>query len=169
MQEITKDALINGLQLERHPLEGGYYRRTYESQLMLEREGGSRKLMTSIYYMLTNDSPVGCLHRNQSDILHFYHSGLSIRYLIVSPAGEVTERVLGPNITKGETPQLLVKGGDWKAAELSSATSSATFGLLSEAVCPGFEYADNEIGTKEVIAELYPNLYRRLERFIIKA
>ena len=52
---MTKEDLILSLKLETHPLEGDYFRRTYESETSFESEIGSRKLLTSIYYMLTSD------------------------------------------------------------------------------------------------------------------
>ncbi len=65
---MDKLALIRKLQLQPH-VEGGYYRRTYNSQ----HNSGEpqRSLMSSIYYLLTDDSPIGYFHRNQSDIIHY--------------------------------------------------------------------------------------------------
>ncbi|MCI5138038.1 MAG: cupin domain-containing protein [Candidatus Electrothrix sp. AR1] len=105
MIAMTPDDIITLLNLEPHPYEGGYFRRTYESDLHCKTENGSRILLTSIYYMLTKDSPVGFLHKNKSDILHYYHLGASIKYTIVSPDGLLSEKILGPNIAHGETLQ----------------------------------------------------------------
>ena len=68
--------VIARLDLQPH-VEGGYFRRTFQAdqRAMLQTAGGPRYLMTSIYYLLTEDSPVGQFHFNQSDILHFYHLG----------------------------------------------------------------------------------------------
>ncbi|WNO09749.1 cupin domain-containing protein [Teredinibacter sp. KSP-S5-2] len=153
---MTKNDYIQRLNLELHPLEGGYFKRTYESSRSVGN--GERKLLTSIYYMLTEDSPIGYLHRNKSDILHFYHAGSPIKYLIVSPSGELDEKILGPDVSLGQEPQLLVKGGFWKASELCE----GEFGLISEAVSPGFEYADNELAISKALGEISS----KLEKYI---
>lgn len=159
---MTKEEIINTLGLELHPGEGGYFRRTYESRQTISSDDKNRKLLTSIYYMLTSDSPVGYLHRNKSDVIHYYHSGSPIKYFIVSPDGKLTQAILGSDITNGEAPQLLVKGGEWKASRLCS----GEYGLISEAVSPGFEYDDNDIASPEIISQLHPDLVGRLAEFI---
>lgn len=161
---MTKDEIITHLGLERHPTEGGYFRRTYESTLNVQSENGTRKLLTSIYYMLTDDSSIGFLHKNKSDIIHFYHMGASSTYSIVSPEGELSEVTLGSNLNAGEQLQLLVPGGCWK----SSCLNEGEYSVISEAVVPGFEYADNEIATVEMIEQLFPDLLCSLEKFIKK-
>lgn len=108
---MTPDEIINLLGLEPHPGEGGYFRRTYESDLHCDTDNGGRRLLTSIYYLLTKESPVGFLHRNKSDIIHYHQLGASIKYTIVSPDGVLSEKVLGPDIKNGEMLQLLVPGG----------------------------------------------------------
>lgn len=159
---MTAENIIKTLGLEPHPSEGGYFRRTYESDLNANIGNKKRRLLTSIYYMLTNNSPISYLHRNKSDIIHFYHQGSPVKYLIVKSSGEIEEAVLGPNIEKGERPQLVVTGGDWKASQLCS----GSYCLISEAVSPGFEYDDNELANTELIQRLYPSLKSRLEKFI---
>lgn len=142
----TKDTLISQLLLERHPTEGGYFRRTYESDYSLCVDDKARLSMSAIYYMLTDDSPRGCLHKNRSDILHCYQLGAPIRYWVVCPDGIVSEHILGPNICQDEQLQLVVKAGHWKVSQLLQQKEQAVnYGLITEAVTPGFEYSDNTI------------------------
>jgi len=159
---MEKDEIIKLLGLEPHPTEGGYFRRTYESNLRCDTENGSRILLTSIYFLLTKDSPVGCLCRNKSDIIHFHQLGASIKYTIVSPDGVLSEKILGPNIAHGETLQLLVPGGWWKASQICE----GDYALISEAVSPGFEYADNEIATEELVQQCFPEIKPMLNEYI---
>ncbi len=161
---MTKQEIIETLNLTFHPTEGGYYRRTYESARLTETDGKTRFMATSIYYMLTDDSPHGFLHRNKSDIIHCHHGGSVIRYTVISPQGEVSRHLLGPHLDKGETPQLVVRGGDWKCSELTG----GEYGLISEVVVPGFEYEDNEIASFEQAVQLAPELIGEMERFIKK-
>lgn len=138
---MDKQSLITTLQLQPHPKEGGFFRRTYESDVIVTVKGAQRKLMTSIYYLLTDCNPIGYLHRNLSDIVHYYQLGCPMNYLIVSPHGELSTYVLGPELLQGQQLQLTVKGGYWKASWLAG----GEFALISEAVAPGFQYHDNEL------------------------
>ncbi len=161
---MTKDEIITHLGLELHPSEGGYFKRTYESALNVVSENGSRKLLTSIYYMLTEDNPVGFLHKNKSDIIHYYHLGSSSTYTIVSPEGDLSEVTLGANLKAGEQLQLLVPGGYWKSSQLCK----GEYSVISEAVVPGFEYSDNEVATVDIIERLFPDLILRLKDLVKK-
>uniref|UniRef100_UPI0011148F60 cupin domain-containing protein n=1 Tax=Geitlerinema sp. PCC 9228 TaxID=111611 RepID=UPI0011148F60 len=51
-------------------LEGGYFAEIYRSPTSMDtnREGKERAVLTSIYYMLTDDRPIDRFHKNQSDI-----------------------------------------------------------------------------------------------------
>ncbi|MCI5218365.1 MAG: cupin domain-containing protein [Candidatus Electrothrix sp. LOE2] len=159
---MTPNDIITLLNLEPHPAEGGSFRRTYESDLRCDTKNGERILLTSIYYMLTQDNPGGFLHRNKSDILHYHHLGAPIKYTLISPDGVLSEKILGPDIAHGETLQLLVPGGWWKASRICD----GDYALISEAVSPGFEYADNEIATEELVQQLFPDIKPMLDAFI---
>jgi len=117
--------------------------------------------MSSIYYMLTDDSPTGRLHRNRSDILHYWHAGGALRYWLITPEGELRNIVLGPNLAAGEQLQLLVPGGWWKATELAR----GGFGLLSEAVTPGFDFADMTLARCADIVAAFPQHAVVLRKF----
>ena len=117
--------------------------------------------MSSIFYLLSDDSPIGRLHRNRSDILHYWHAGSALRYWLVKPNGELLQVVLGPDLANGEQLQLLVPGGWWKGTELIG----GDFGLLSEAVCPGFDFADMELARFDLIAATFPQHAQVLRRF----
>ena len=68
---------------------GGYFRRTFISDYSASEEETSpgRKTMSSIYYLLNSESPVGHFHRNKSDIVHFFHMGDAIVYFLIHPDG----------------------------------------------------------------------------------
>ncbi|MCW9000850.1 MAG: cupin domain-containing protein, partial [Kangiellaceae bacterium] len=94
---MTKSEIIKLLKLESHPIEGGYFKRTYESNIRFESEAGERRVLTSIYYMLTSDNQIGYMHKNKSDIIHYYHLGAPTTYHLISPEGEYYQRRLGPD------------------------------------------------------------------------
>jgi uncharacterized protein len=75
--------LIKRLGLEKHP-EGGYFKRTYTADLIVNVAGydGPRHVSTAIYYMLVGDE-VAAFHRIKSDELwHHYTGGSLILYEI---------------------------------------------------------------------------------------
>ena len=159
---MNKHEIIKYLSLELHPSEGGYFRRTYCSDLSATCPAGTRNTLSSIYYLLSNDSPIGYLHKNQSDIIHYFHSGSAINYTIIHPNGRLEKHILGNDLSRGQTPQLIVKGGCWKASELSE----GQYGLLSEAVSPGFEYKDMELAQENNILKHFPALFESVKRYI---
>lgn len=118
--------------------------------------------MSSIFYMLTDDSPIGYLHKNKSDIIHYFHGGSPLSYLIVHPDGNLERKVLGVDLDRGQQLQLIVRGGCWKATELAT----GEFGLISEAVSPGFEYDDMELAKEETIKNRFPHLWGQVSKYV---
>ncbi len=163
---MHKHDIIAMLDLVPH-VEGGYFRRTYVSGSMTPtpRPGGSRPLLTSIYYLLTDDSPIGYFHRNRSDILHFFHAGWPLTYLLIHPEGVLERHVLGPEPGRGQRLQLAVPGGVWKATVLEA----GAYGLVGEAVSPGFDYQDMEIGQPAVMRDAFSHLWGRIARYVLGA
>lgn len=159
----NKESIIRALNLEPH-IEGGYFRRTFESATHTIT---NQPAMSSIYYLLTSEAPVGYLHQNKSDIIHFFHSGSPIQYFIISPEGKLSTKILGPDLEKGHQLQLMVQGGDLKASQLITERKSLDdFGLISEAVCPGFEYKDMQLVTIEILTKRHPGLVAKLGHLI---
>ncbi|MNI15925.1 hypothetical protein D3C73_692410 [compost metagenome] len=158
--------IIATLDLEPH-VEGGYYRRTFQAdqQPLVETTGGSRYTMTSIYYLLTAASPIGRFHLNRSDIMHYYQLGDAIEYSLIYPDGTLKTVVMGSDISAGQCLQLHVPGGIWKASRLLE--GEAEFGLISEAVTPGFDFADMQMGVRKKLAEAFPQHRMLIERMTL--
>lgn len=170
-----RSALVKHLELTPHPLEGGFFVELHRAKYMIatpERgEDESRHVYTTIFYMLCDedDAPgLGWLHHNESDATHFFHEGWPMDYLTISPEGEVEVHVLGPVVEEGHKLQLTVPGGYWKASFFHEPADDAQsaykyvqfkddqrYGLLSEALAPGFDYRDNELATVEKIKALF--------------
>ena len=162
LREMDKIAVMKALQLEPH-VEGGYFKRTYTSQ---HTTTGNKVSMSSIYHMLTTDSPIGHTHKNCSDIIRYYHSlGLPFRYLLLFPDGHIKETMLGPDILGGHKLQLLTPGDTWVCTEILTGQGGGAeeFGIVSEA---GFEYSDMVMATKEIIQSQYPQYWNTLKKFI---
>ncbi len=150
---ISTSALIEALQLQPH-VEGGYFKRTFQAdhREKIDTAAGPRYTLTSIFYLLTQQSPIGHWHLNKSDIIHYFHLGDPITYYLIYPDRHLQKAIMGPDPTQGHLLQLTVKGGVWKASHLES----GDYGLISEAVAPGFEYQDMTLGKEEELMRQLP-------------
>ncbi|TVQ47897.1 MAG: cupin domain-containing protein [Gloeocapsa sp. DLM2.Bin57] len=159
---MTKEEIIASLNLVKH-IEGGYFAETYRAveQIPTERSGNLRNMCTSIYYLLTRDQPVNHFQKNRSDIIHYFHTGAAITYLIIDPEGRLEKVKLGSNLAAGEQLQLLVKAGCWKAGFLET----GDYGLIGEAVAPGFDYRDMEIADQSLLTQ-YPHLAPEIKDYL---
>lgn len=167
MNNIGAAEIVQELQLEPHVIEGGYFRVLYRSpkETTREGEGGntvSRVLMSSIYYALTAESSVNYLHKNHSTILHYFLRGSPIKYVVITPDGQYTTTVLGPGLQAGHKLHLNVPGGYWKTAKLLYGSDS-DYGLISEVVCPGFDYEDETIAKLEDLKTVLPHDWKKFE------
>jgi predicted cupin superfamily sugar epimerase len=150
------------LQLESHP-EGGYFSRIYTAAATHVATTGERPLVTSIYYLLDRSEPLGRMHRNRSDILHFFLDGGPLEYLLLDPGGELRRVRLGGG---DDNRFLLVPGGGWKASHL---VGDATHALVAEVVTPGFDYADHQfLGAEQLLLE-HPQHFETLKPFLRKS
>ncbi len=153
----TAEDLIESLGLSGH-VEGGFYRRTYEATNHPRMGEGAdeRFSMTSIFYLLTAAGPVGHFHRNESDIVHYFHLGDPIDYFLIYPDGRLEQVTMGPDPRLGQRLQLTVPGGIWKASRLHG-NGDIGYGLISEAVTPGFDYRDMTLGDTAALSAQFPD------------
>ncbi len=153
------EQLIARLALEKHP-EGGWFKRIHTSEHAIETASGTRARVTSIHYLLTVDEPLGRLHRNRSDILHYLQGGGPVEYLLLDEAGDLRRVVLGH--APDQQLFLFVPGGVWKASRLIGEAGHA---LVSEAVVPGFDFADHAFADA-ALAERFPQHRELLKPFL---
>jgi predicted cupin superfamily sugar epimerase len=93
------------------------------------------------------------MHRLASDEVFHFYVGDPIEMLQLKPdrQGEIVR--MGKDIESGMTPQLLVPQGVWQGSRLMAGGEVA---LLGCTVSPGFDYADYEQGTRELLTAEYP-------------
>jgi predicted cupin superfamily sugar epimerase len=126
------------LGLEPHP-EGGYFRRIYAAEAVVQTAHGSRQAASSIHYLLTRSAPSARFHRVRSTILHYLQAGGPVQYASISKDGHFTQTTLG--FGAGQLLFLEVPPNTWKASRLLPEAAEA---LVSEVVIPGFDWADHE-------------------------
>jgi predicted cupin superfamily sugar epimerase len=157
---------IQHLSLEPHP-EGGFFKELYRSSITIEKKmlplgfQDSRRLATSIYYLLRSDD-ISRFHRLRSDELWYFHYGSSFRIIIIDQEGHKQTKLLGPRIEKAEHMQVLIPAGTIFGAEI---TGQESFGLVSCVVTPGIDFQDFEMYNKEDLLQAYPKHKELIEKF----
>ncbi len=125
---MTANQIIAQLDLAPHP-EGGYYRQTW----MAENDG--RPTGTCIYFLLKAGEG-SHWHKVDAVEIWLFHAGAPI---ILSVAGKdegpAMDHILGPDLTNGELPQVIVPKDNWQAAR-----TTGDWTLVSCTVSPGFQF-----------------------------
>ena len=151
------ETYVQLLQLEAHP-EGGFYKRTYESELLLKASAlphsftGDRHVSTAIYFLL-GGTDFSAFHRIKSDELWHFYDGGALHIYVIHPDGNGEVLKLGKDVQNGYSFQLLVKAGCWFASKPADENS---FSLVGCTVSPGFDFADFEMAKQEELLKVYP-------------
>jgi uncharacterized protein len=147
---MTADQIRLRLQLEPHPVEGGWYRRTYTSAVSVALLRGVRPYGTAIYYLL-EEGTFSEMHVLASDEIFHFYLGDPVEMLELLPDGGSAVVTLGPDLAAGQHVQLLVPAGVWQGARIIDGGKMA---LLGCTVTPGFDLADyRSAGADELIAQ----------------
>ncbi len=168
--KVNKEKIIKALELEPHP-EGGYFKETYRSDLVISKEGlsnhysGSRVASTAIYFLLTKEEPKSYLHKLKSDeIFHLYDGG-PVEILLLYPNGDGEIQTLGRDLEKGERPQVLIPKGTWFGGLLNK---TASYALIGCTVAPGFEFEDFTLEISKDLAARYSDFSEMIETLTLK-
>jgi predicted cupin superfamily sugar epimerase len=157
MKRMNANEIKTHLHLDPHPVEGGYYRRTYASAVSVELPRGHRPAGTAIYYLLESGT-FSEMHRLDSDEIFHFYLGDPVEMLALHPGGRCFVETLGPDLQAGQHVQLLVPAGVWQGMRLKAKGEVA---LLGCTVTPGFDFSDYRGGT---YAELSANWPAEAER-----
>ncbi len=167
---ITAQELIRILDLKPLPVEGGYYRETYRSGLILSAPclggayPGSRAVGTAIYYLLTPET-FSAMHRLRSDEVFHFYLGDPVEMLQLAPGGSGRLITLGTDLRSGQQFQTVVPAGVWQGSKLRS---GGAFALLGTTMAPGFEFADFEPGKQDELQAEYPDFAGWIEQLYSK-
>ncbi len=139
-------------------IEGGHFAETYRSSDMIpagclhNRYSGSRSVGTAIYYLL-EPGTFSEIHRVASDEIFHFYLGDPVEMLQLWPNGSGKRLLIGTELEQGMAPQVVVPYGVWQGARL---VAGGKFALLGCTVSPGFEYADYESGSRQILSDAYP-------------
>lgn len=162
---MTADDVIRLLDLQPHPVEGGFFRETYRAAGALPASAlpahtGPRSASTAIYYLL-KPGHVSELHVLPGDEVFHFYLGSPVRMLQLWPDGSGREVVIGPDLAAGQSPQVVVPGGVWQGTRLAE---GGAFALLGCTVAPGFDYADYRGGSRAELTAKWPAFAEEIER-----
>jgi uncharacterized protein len=149
---ITANKIKELLKLAPHPIEGGYFRRTYTSGLELVAPQGPRPAGTAIYYLL-EAGIFSEMHVLRSDEMFHFYLGDPIEMLQLLPDGTSAILVLGPDLASGQQVQVPVPAGVWQGMRLLGAGKVALVGCT---VTPGFNYSDYRNASCNELAARWP-------------
>jgi uncharacterized protein len=157
---LLAQRVIDALDLQPHPIEGGFFRETYRAGASIPAaslppayaSGSDRSIGTAIYYLLSPDT-FSELHRLPTEeVFHLYLGG-PVRMLQLFPDGSGRELILGHDVFAGQQPQLVVPAGVWQGSCLEPGVE---FALLGATMAPGFDYADYIAGRRTELLAQYP-------------
>jgi predicted cupin superfamily sugar epimerase len=157
---------VQHLDLLPHP-EGGFYKEMYRSNLSIDQQmlpygfKGSRRICTSIYYLLRTKD-ISKLHRLKSDEIWYYHYGGSLKIVMIDQEGKKFTKMLGPNAEKSDLLQVEIPAGTIFGAMVSEENSYCLVGCV---VTPGFEFSDFELFDREDLIQAYPKHADLINKF----
>jgi hypothetical protein len=155
---MTTEEIKSFLRLEPHPIEGGWFRRTYTSEGMVELPRGARAPATAIYYLL-EPGTFSELHVLDSDEIFHFYLGDPVEMLQLYPDGRSAVLTIGPDLLAGQQVQAVVPAGVWQGTQL---IGDGKVALLGCTVTPGFNYADYHNGKCADLAAKWPDQAERI-------
>jgi predicted cupin superfamily sugar epimerase len=157
---MTADKIKALLRLEPHPVEGGFFRRTYTSAGTVELPHGVRAQGTAIYYLL-EPGTFSEMHVLSSDEIFHFYLGDPVEMLQLHPDGRSAVTKLGPDLQAGQHVQLVVPAGVWQGTRL---IGDGKVALLGCSVTPGFDFADYRNASFAELAEKWPAEAERIRK-----
>jgi predicted cupin superfamily sugar epimerase len=156
---VTAEEIKTLLNLQPHPIEGGWYRRTYAAAGSVNLPRGKRAVSTAIYYLL-EPGTFSEMHVLDSDEMFHFYLGDPVEMLQLYPNGRSAVFILGPDLAAGQHVQLVVPAGVWQGTRLIGDGGVA---LLGCTVTPGFDFADYRNATYAELVVKWPGEAERIK------
>lgn len=166
---MEAEEIARRLGLAPHP-EGGFYRETWRAaertprSALPDRYDGPRAFGTAIYYLLTPDT-FSAVHRVASDELFHFYMGDPVEMLLLPPDGPSRVVLLGTDLDADQEPQVVVPRGWWQGCRLRK---GGEYALMGTTVCPGFDFADFELGDVDALVARYPEHARMIDELTLR-
>ena len=156
---MTAEEIKKLLNLAPHPVEGGFFRRTYTSPGSVDLPRGVRAHGTAIYYLLEAGT-FSELHVLSSDEIFHFYLGDPVEMLQLHPDGRSAVLLLGPDLSADQHVQVVVPAGVWQGTRL---LGNGKVALLGCTVTPGFDFADYKSGTYAQLLAIWPEQEERIK------
>jgi len=161
--------LIAHYHMQPVPQEGPWFSLSYTSEDQIAgvalppRYAGHARAAGNAIVAIVTPREFSAMHRLQSDEVWHFYGGSPLAMLLLYPDGHGRKVTLGSDVLAGESPQLTVPHGVWQgAAPRTSAPGSYSF--VGNQLSPGFDYADFEIGYRDLLARQYPGFSNDIAR-----
>src|SRR5580700_2491223 len=136
---MTAEEIKALLKLQPHPVEGGWFRRTYTSPVSVALLGGVRPYGTAIYYLLEAGT-FSEMHVLASDEIFHFYLGDPVEMLQLHPDGSSAVFTLGSDLAGGKVA------------------------LLGCTVTPGFDFEDYRNASAEELIAKWPAEAERIRK-----
>jgi predicted cupin superfamily sugar epimerase len=146
--------LIEELHLQPLAGESGWFGGAETSALQVAQEGHTLRARSSIYYLLTRETPVNYLHGLASDDEHVLVEGGPVDYYLFLPDGTATRQTLGRDVEVGQRPRVVAPGGCQKALQLRE---GAGYALMVTVLAPEWTADRAQIGAGKEFIHRYAN------------
>ena len=145
---LTPQEITEILDLSPLSMEGGMFRRTWESK----EEWNGKATGNAIYFLPTANS-FSHLHRLSSDEVYHFYLGDPVELTLLGPNGEVRQIVLGNDLRAGQVPQAVAPAGWWQGSRV---TNGGEYALLGTTMSPSYVDEDYEHGNADALKAQYP-------------
>ncbi len=147
---MKADDIIKKLNLVPLAHEGGYYKRTWVSDINLDM----RPLGTAIFFLLLNTiDGFSALHTLPFPEIYHFYLGDPMELSLFHKNGKVEQIIMGQDILNGELLQFTVPGN---VVQGSRIVRGGKFALIGTTMSPGFTFDDFYLNSKEDMVERYP-------------
>ncbi len=147
---LTGARVAELLQMAPLPDEGGWFVETYRDEHS-----------TAILYLLIAPD-ISALHRLEGPELYHWHAGAPLEMLLLHPDGRVASPILGPDLTAGQRPQVVVPGGVWQGS--IPLGSEGSWSLVGTTMAPGFRPEAFTLGRRDDLVAGWPAAAERIAR-----
>jgi len=158
---LTPEEVIRALNLEALEPEGGYFRRIFESKEFIQTDRGERRIGTSIYYLVTPESP-SKFHAVKCTEIYHYYLGDPLTLVLLAQDGGTRRVILGPDLREGQVPVRVIEPGVIQGSFIERPESG--FSLVGATCFPGFEFADFTLVDRALLLARYPGEKDAIER-----
>ena len=165
---LTVEQVIDHLDLQPLPVEGGLFRQTYQSEETIpkgslpDRYQRDKVFGTAIFYLLSSDpDSFSAMHVLPTDEIYHFYLGDPVEMLLLFPNGDSQRIILGKEIDKGQHVQFVVPRGVWQGSHL---LPGGLFALMGTTMAPGFDFHDYVGGDRAELSMRYPEVKALIEK-----